>query len=494
MSDLLITDVRVVNLDADAPASEPVDVCITDGTITHVGPHLPRTGETLAGDGSFIIPGLWDQHVHAGQWAEARTRLDLAGTHSAAEALDRIRDRIDELPAMALLQAYGHRCATWDVAPTAAMLDEVGDGRPIICISGDAHHGWLSSRAMDLLGLPRREGVVEEAEWFAAFSRLKDLPGTQEARAAAYPRMLQAAAACGIVGIVDFEWERGWQVWPTRHAQGMTDVRVRSGVYAADLDAAIADGLHSGLPLTTDGLVEMGPLKVITDGSLNTRTAFCCQPFTDRPDSYGVRNITPADLTNLLARAHTAGFVAALHAIGDCAVTTVLDSFAATGARGTVEHAQLLAWSDIPRFAELGIAASVQPHHLWDDREVADICWSDRTERSFAFRALADANVELRLGSDAPVSPLDPWLTIAAAVHRSANDGEPWHPEQALTPREALAASVDGQRIRPNARGDILLLDVNPLQDWESTVDAAAFLRTIRPRATVMDGRLTYHA
>jgi predicted amidohydrolase YtcJ len=114
--------------------------------------------------------------------------------------------------------------------------------------------------------------------------------------------------------------------------------------------------------------------------------------------------------------------------------------------------------------AALGVRASVQPAHLLDDRDVTERLWPGRGERCFPLRWMVDDGVDVVLGSDAPVSPLDPWLAIAAAVHRSGDDREPWHPEQSLTAREALAASTDGWgTIAAGHPADLLLLDADPL-------------------------------
>src|SRR5690606_21218041 len=118
-------------------------------------------------------------------------------------------------------------------------------------------------------------------------------------------------------------------------------------------------------------LVTMGPFKVITDGSLNTRTAWCCQPYADAAElehPSGAANVPPEQLVELLERARRAGLEAALHAIGDAACKAVLDAFAVTGATGSVEHAQLVDLDDLPRWAGLPVRASVQPAHLLDDR------------------------------------------------------------------------------------------------------------------------------
>ena len=145
----------------------------------------------------------------------------------------------------------------------------------------------------------------------------------------------------------------------------------------------------------------MGPLKVIFDGSLNTRTAWCCAPYSGST-STGTVNLSPDELTDLCRRAHAGGLEVAVHAIGDAAVTAALDAVEGSGARGSLEHVQLVADADLPRFAALGVRASVQPAHLLDDRDVTAALWPDRQARSFALRSLLDAGADLRLGSDAP--------------------------------------------------------------------------------------------
>jgi predicted amidohydrolase YtcJ len=212
-------------------------------------------------------------------------------------------------------------------------------------------------------------------------------------------------------------------------------------------------------------LLTQGPLKVISDGSLNTRTAYCYDPYAGTPDGHGILNVPPEHLVPLLRRAHEAGLRAAVHAIGDHANALALDAFAASGARGSVEHAQLLRAEDVARFTELGVVASVQPEHAMDDRDVAERLWPGRTDRAFALAALRAAGVRLTLGSDAPVAPLDPWAAIASAVTRSRDGRDPWHPEQRIDARFALEASLDGRSLALDVGGpaDLAVLDADPL-------------------------------
>lgn len=180
----------------------------------------------------------------------------------------------------------------------------------------------------------------------------------------------------------------------------------------------------------------------------------------------------------------------AVHAIGDRAVSAALSAIEASGARGSIEHAQLLQRSDLQRMARASVVASVQPAHLLDDRDVAEQVWPDRTDRCFMFASMLRAGVTLRLGSDAPVAPLDPWLAMAAAVHRSADDRPAWYADEALTAQQALAASTGGvAAVQAGGRGDLVLVDQDPLAGTGSA-DAARVLRQLSVGLTVVDGHL----
>ncbi len=243
----------------------------------------------------------------------------------------------------------------------------------------------------------------------------------------------------------------------------------------------------------TSGLLTVGPFKVITDGSLNTRTAYCHDAYQDGPDDaggFGLSLVSEPDLVRLMQRATDAGLTCAIHAIGDRANALVLQAFSDTGARGSIEHAQLLDDADIPRFGQLGVVASVQPEHAIDDRDVADRYWAGRTRRAFVLRSLLDGGAVLALGSDAPVAPLDPWIAIAAAVHRTRDDREPWHPEQAITLEEALLASMPlGRRslaLRVGDPADLIVLDADPF------AATSAGLRAMPVAATMVDGHWSH--
>jgi predicted amidohydrolase YtcJ len=472
----------------------PLDLRVDDGLIREVAPSLaPEPGEDVVDlAGRWILPGLWDAHVHLSQWAAVRRRLDVSGASSAAEVASLVRDRLRaDVAAGAVPErfvAFGFRDGTWPDVPTPQALDAAAadagvPGLPVVVVCGDWHSAWLGTSAGRWLGVPA--GRVTEAAWFAVATRLDPDEATLDAGVA---DAAAAAAARGVVGVVDYELADNLAAWHRRIDGGLTGLRVEAGVWREHLDGVLARELASGDPVPgTAGLLTQGSLKVISDGSLNTRTAACHEPYPglDGTPGRGVLNVPPDELLPLMAAAARHGVHAAIHAIGDRANTLALDAFEATGARGSIEHAQLLAEADVARFARLGIAASVQPEHVLDDCDVLDAVWGDRADRTYPFRTLHDAGVRLLLGSDAPVAQLDPWFAVAAAVTRTRGEREPWHPEQALPRDVALAASVR-TRVAAGRPADLVVLDADPL------ACGAATLRAMPVAATLLAGRWTH--
>lgn len=495
---MILRNVRPVALTGPPPA-DLLDLRLEDGFVTEARPRIQAYGqEEQDAEGRWVAPGLWDAHVHLGQWTVASARLDLAGVRSAQEAVALVGERLRDHPDLPVI-GFGHRSSDWPHPPLVSDLDALDTDQPVVLISGDAHHAWLNTVALHTLALPTREGVVSEGEWFAAYARVAFMFGGDETGPEAYRRTLLQAAGLGVVGVSDYEFSGGVADWLERWEAGADVLRVRMSTYADGLEEVLEAGLRTGDPLIPgDDRLTMGALKIISDGSLNTQTAWCAEKYAGPAPlghPFGQPNQSPEELEELLARGRAHGLEAAVHAIGDRAVTMALDAFERTGATGSVEHVQLVSREDLPRMAAAGLVASVQPAHLVDDRDVADRLWPGRGARCYALRWIVDAGVRLALGSDAPVSALDPWLAMATAVHRTGDDREPWHPEQSLTAREALAASVDGQpTVGVGSRADLVLLDADPLAppgDTDDPAAAAAHLRSMADRvhSTYVAGR-----
>nr|WP_277207308.1 amidohydrolase [Isoptericola croceus] len=481
-----------------------VDVLLDDGRITAVVPAgaAPSSSSTTTRqavdlDGRVLVPGLWDAHTHLTQWALVRHRLDVSEATSPAHAAALVRARVHgattPTPQGQPLVGYGFRWAGWDTEPTAAALDEAVGDVPVILLSGDLHSAWASTAGLRYLGIHHHPtGLLREEEWMAASPRIvtvdDDVADELVVDAA------RAAAERGVVGIVDFELADNLTDWRRRLARGWGGLRVRAGVWEQYLGEVLEAGLADDDPLdgAAGGLVTQGPLKVISDGSLNTLTAFCFDAYAGATgeDAHGILNIATDQLAPLMSRAHEAGLRCAIHAIGDHANALALDAFAAAGARGSIEHAQLLRADDVARFAALGVTASVQPEHAMDDRDIAEDLWPDRTARAFPLADLRRAGVPLALGSDAPVARLDPWVAVAAAVTRSRDGREPWHPEQSLDLRTALEASVDRRSLDLDVGGpaDLAVVDVDPF-----AVDPDG-LREMPVAGTLVAGQWTHRA
>lgn len=467
--------------------TEVRDLAIVDRMISADFGAAALHGETVDLDGRWVVPGLWDNHVHFSQWALVTQRLDVSTATSAAHAARLVAEGLDAAasdPAGHPIPyvGYGFRDGLWPDSPNLADLDAASGIVPVVLVSADVHAVWLNSAALALFGHSDNvTGLIREDAAFEIQRSINSASVEQTDRWAA--KAAAAAAARGVVGIVDLEMAWNLETWQRR---ALTNLRVEFGIYREHLDRAIDRGLKTGDRVTD--LLTVGRFKILTDGSLNTRTAFCYDEYPGlegQPAAHGMLTVTPEELRPLMTRAVKAGIEPTVHAIGDHANSLALDVFEEVGCGGRIEHAQLVSAADIHRFRQLGVTASVQPEHAMDDRDVADHYWAGRTDRAFVLRSLLEAGAALALGSDAPVAPLDPWVTAAAAVTRSRDGREPWHPEQSITPDQAIAASTRST-LAVGHVADLVVTDRDP-------ADSEA-LRTMPVAATVLAGAFTHRS
>lgn len=491
----VIADVRLAGVERTDPfGSEPVDVHLAEGLVVDIAPAgaLPRRGQVVDAEGGWLIPGLWDHHVHTVQWALSAQRIPLAAATTAAQAAA-LMGAAPALPDGRRVGA-GFRDAFWTDAPDLALLDAATGDVPTYLINADVHSVWLNSAALRREGFtPDGVGILREEPAFEISRRLNAVDVTVSDPLVS--QMAEDAAARGVVGLVDLDMAWNDDAWARRLSHGFDALRVSFGIYPEWLDRAIGEGLQTGDTVrgAASDLVRVGPLKVITDGSLGTRTAACSHAYPDDPHNHGLLTVDLAHLVDLMSRATAAGISCAIHAIGDVANSQALDAFAATGAWGTIEHAQLVAHADTPRFARLGVGASVQPEHALDDRDLTDSVWAGQTAQPYPLRALVDSGANLLLGSDAPVAPLDPWAAMASAVYRTRDGRDPWQPAQRIDAATALSASTRAgsatpARVEPGSIADLAICAHDPL------VADEASLRGMGVAATLLAGRLTHVA
>ncbi len=455
-----------------------------------VGPHeaaLPSP-EVVNLGGRCVLPGFADAHVHFLQWALVQRQVRLEGTQSLQEAVARVAEAARAAPPDRWVRGRGWRAGDWrpPVEPTKEALDAACGARPVALMAHDGHSLWVSSAALAVAqgdldcpgGLVERDergeptGILREQAAWRFWQRHVLASVSEQEWEEALRAALKVAAARGLTAIHDKDGSLGALARFQRlHEQGALTLRVWQSLPHEQLDSIARLGLRPGLG---DGHLRLGYLKVFMDGTLGSGTARML-------DGSGVEITSRAELEEIVRRAASVGWPVAVHAIGDQANRDALDAFERTqeawrpqGLRQRIEHAQCLAPEDIPRFAALGIAASVQFSHAPSDQDLAERLWAGRLEGAYAYRALVESGALVANGSDAPVEELDPLAGLRAAVLRTLDERPPWRPEQALTVEQALYAATvapawlsgDERRrgkLLPGYLADLVVLDRDPL-------------------------------
>ncbi len=461
-----------------------------DRIVGGVGPHdtaLPSP-EVVDLGGRCVLPGFSDAHVHFLQWALARRQVRLEGAGSLEEAVARVAAAARHTRPGQWVRGTGWRSGDWSPPrePTKEALDAVVGPTPVALMARDGHSLWLSSAALAAAGgdLDCPGGVVERDERGQPTGVLREEAAWRFRARYVFPAIgedewdealeaaLALAAARGVTAVHDKDgWLGALPRFQRLHERGALTLRVWQSLPHERLDDLAALGLRSGLG---DSFLRLGYLKVFMDGTLSSGTARML-------DGSGVEITGREELEEIVRRAAQAGWPVAVHAIGDQANRDALDAFQATqevwrprGLRQRIEHAQFLAAPDLPRFAALGVAASVQFSHAPSDRDLADRRLPGRLQGAYAYRSLVESGAVVANGSDAPIEELDPLLGIRAAVLRTLDDRPPWRPQEALTVEQALYASTvapawlcgDERRrgkLLPGYLADLVVLDRDPL-------------------------------
>jgi predicted amidohydrolase YtcJ len=423
-------------------------------------------GEPLP-DGAVILPGFTDAHVHLLTWASSLRELALGH-----ESLERILERVAAEAGNGFVRGFGWAFDD-DAALTRERLDAVSGDTPVALLAHDYHSLWVNSAALALADAPLEvdggvverdadgnpTGMLREASAWAFRDRYV-LPSRAE-QIDALREALPVLASRGVTGVHDKD---GWidcigVVGELRASDGELPLRIWHSTPADRMDVP---GIHY--------------VKAFMDGTLGSRTARMIGEAIagdERSEAVGGVEVTPKEeFARIVREAAARGLPTAVHAIGDQAARDALDAFEQTreawaGLRPRIEHAQCVHPDDVPRFAQLGVTASIQPAMTISDEAVAEREWGDRIERSYAYATLHRAGARLAGGSDAPVEALDPLQGIRAAVLRT------WRPEEALDLDTALHAWTTvpawlesrEAHLAPGNAADLVILDRDPYED-----------------------------
>jgi predicted amidohydrolase YtcJ len=420
----------------------------------------PAGAERIDLDGGCVLPGFTDSHVHFPTWAVTRRELQLHGTRD--DVLAQVAVAVPAVPAGRWLRGFGWTADGWE--PSLAALDAVTGDVPVALLAHDWHSLWVNSA-----GLSRARGDLErpggEVDLEAGVLREEAAWSFRDRfTVASHEEMVEATRAA----------------LPVAAARGVTAIHCKDGLIGSrEVYAELRDELPfrvwQSLPAKR---LDEGPdyVKAYMDGTLGSRTARLL-------DGSGVEITSRDEFEEIVRAATAAGVPVAVHAIGDRANRDALDAFAAIpGAiRPRIEHAQCLHRDDIPRFAALGVTASIQPSMAVTDAPVAERLWADRLDGAYAYRSLHAAGARLALGSDAPVEELDPLQGLRDAVLREWRAHEALDLQAALEALTVTPAWLSGDedrrgRLRPGMLADLVILDRDPFTDLANAVVIGTYL------------------
>ena len=527
----LLTASRIHTMDVATPVATAMAYDV-DGRILALGNvetlarRYPDATRIDAGNAT-VIPGLIDAHGHLGDLGETQLIADLVGAGSKAEVLDRLRAFASKNPGEGWLLGNGWDQNDWDEKqfPSAADLDALFPQRPVWLLRVDGHAGWANTAALRAIGRDLsgdwhpdggkvlRDGAGKPTG-ILVDSAMDLIDAVRPAADAAHlERVLalgmQAAVAAGLTGVHDagvpMAEMQAYQRLADRGAMPLRVYALADGNKEA-LDWLCRDGLYRH----AEGRLQMRAVKLFADGALGSRGAAMLEDYSDDHGNRGLLVMSADELAAAAAKAKRCGVQVGTHAIGDRGNRLSLDTYAkalgkdaGSDHRWRIEHAQVLSLQDLPRLADMGVIASMQPTHA-----TSDMPWAEervgaaRIAGAYAWRQMRDAGVRLALGSDFPVESVEPRLGLYAAVTRADASGKPaggWLPGEKLTAYEALRgftldaayagfAETEVGSLEVGKRADFVILAEDPL----AVPDAQ--LRTLHVRATYVDGKPVYAA
>ncbi len=517
--------------DSERLAAE--SIAARDGVIVAIGSRAeieklqgPKT-KVLALPGSFATPGLIDAHGHLTGLGETLEQIGLRDAATIEEVVRRVVRRAEALPAgeWVLGQSWDQSLWPGKELPTHEPLTKALPNRPVFLRRVDGHAVWVNAAAMKIAGISsetkdppggkylrdeqgKPTGVVLDS---AVDQIAKHLPPTS--RDGLVRQFLAAQRLClesGLTGVHDAGLSRR-EIEVLQDLDRIGQLKLRVYGMASPPGGREIQFVSSRPPAAQpNSRFVLRAIKMFIDGAMGSRGAAMFEPYSDDPNNRGLLLTEPALLQQITEAALQNGWQVCTHAIGDRGNRLVLDAYAAAlkkvpanDPRLRIEHAQVLALEDIPRFADLGVIASMQPTHATTDmRWAEDRVGPTRIAGAYAWRRFLDANVRLAFGSDFPVEKVSPLLGLRAAVTRQETNGQPpggWLPDQRLSIAEALKAftsgsayaSFDEQRLgvlRPGMQCDVAVFDRELSQNSARQIVRASVL------ATVIAGEVVFSA
>jgi len=501
-------------------------VAVDQGRIVFVGSReaararLGKQTTVIDLKGAALFPGFTDSHAHLRGIGERELSLNLEGSKSAVEAVARVKAYLAARKPTGPVWGRGWIETGWPEGRFLRKgdLDPIAPDRPVLLVRADGHALVANTAALKAAGIdettpaPAGGEILKDPDGkltgmlvdnaMALVRRLQQPPSEADRRAA-FEAAFKVEAAYGWTGVhsMSVSWP-DVELLETLNGEGKTPLRVYNAVDAAEAGPLFAQGPRN----TGDGKVVTRAIKLYEDGALGSRGAALFEPYADAPGTTGLVRTPPERMRDAMAKAKAVGVQVAAHAIGDRGNAAVLDLMAEQGADGLrwrIEHSQIVRPADIPRFAKLGVIASMQPSHAIGDLHFAPARLGDgRLVGAYAWASLLKAGATVVGGSDAPVERGAPLIEFYAAVARKDLSGfsaPNWHPEEALSRAEALKLFTSSAAYARFSEDELGTIEVGKLADLSAfSVDLMTAPEAAIPKGhavlTVVDGKVVYRA
>lgn len=449
--------------------------------------------------GQYLLPSLCDSHLHLLEYANFLARVDCE-TATREECLQRVRHQVElTLPGQWVL-GHGWNHNRWQEGyGNASLLDEISRQHPIYLTAKSLHAGWANSAALNAAGIrtdtpdPKGGKILRDGSGKPSGILLESAmqlvemvipPVSHDETLHRLQHAFHQLNRFGITSVHDFDTWELFAILQKLDSEGKLPLRVVKGIPRNCLEQVIGNGMRSG---QQKGNIQIGWLKLFSDGALGAQSAAMLQPYEGNPANLGMLMMEAEEIIEIGRQAVKNGIELAIHAIGDRANRVVLDAFRSLRKiesrlglphhRHRIEHVQLIEPVDQVRLAEMDILASMQPIHVLSDQNMADRYWGERCQSAYAWNSLLNHRATLLFGSDAPVETPNPFIGLSAAISRRKLETDPsqtgWQPQECLniqnafmcytvTPALAAGQSEHLGKLAPNYQADLMVLDKNP--------------------------------
>jgi len=518
---LLFHSANIRTLDPVHPLAQAM--IVDGGTVTWLGNNEDIVGipadeyKLINLSGMTVLPAFADAHVHFAFFAQSLSNLSLDGCKSYREALTRVKEFASGLSKSEWLVGKGWAKDAWTDGriPHKVDLDRIVPDNPAVIYSKDEHVVWVNSLGLKYAGVDRGTpdpdggeivrdnqgepvGLLKENPFMSMFQQW-----TKPTRKKAFRQIERAMTEChrrGVTAVGNFDRIENFELLQDYHNSRGLKIRIRQYIPVNYLEELVKLRLKPGFG---DRYLRFVGTKLFADGALGSQTALMLAPYRGSKTNVGIEATTEAELTSAVKLAATNGIACAIHAIGDRANRHALNSFEKLPRkhrelRHRIEHVQIIHPTDLPRFAQLGIIASVQPSHCSSDIDLMMKYWGAKSRYAYNFRSLLDSGARVAFGSDAPIENIDPLQGIYSAITRKSLNGKKKHiQKQRITIEEAIlgftvwaAYALSDEKlfgvISPGRSADITIMEQDPVR---TKPDEVKYLKIL---ATFFEGECVY--